>query len=70
MPHPAERPNSADPIRGRTTLGDFELTILSDGIYFLDGKNARPPTPRIASFSASTPSSSVPATTPSPLKPV
>jgi glyoxylase-like metal-dependent hydrolase (beta-lactamase superfamily II) len=37
MPHPAERPNSADPIRGRTTLGDFELTILSDGIYFLDG---------------------------------
>ncbi|HEY1500525.1 MAG TPA: MBL fold metallo-hydrolase [Acidobacteriaceae bacterium] len=37
MTHPAERPNSADPIRGRTTLGDFELTILSDGHYFLDG---------------------------------
>ncbi|HEX4311715.1 MAG TPA: MBL fold metallo-hydrolase [Acidobacteriaceae bacterium] len=37
MAHPAERPNSADPIRGRTTLGDFELTILSDGFYFLDG---------------------------------
>ena len=35
--HPAEQPNSADPIRGRTTLGDFELTILSDGFYFLDG---------------------------------
>ena len=25
--HPAERPDSADPIRARTTLGDFELTI-------------------------------------------
>ena len=37
MSHPSERPNSADPIRGRTTLGDFELTILSDGFYFLDG---------------------------------
>src|ERR1700691_1291689 len=37
MPHPAERPNSADLIRGRATLGDFELTILSDGFYFLDG---------------------------------
>ena len=35
--HPAERPDSTDPIRGRTTLGDFELTILSDGFYFLDG---------------------------------
>ncbi len=35
--HPAERPDSADPIRGRTTLGDFELTVLSDGFYFLDG---------------------------------
>ena len=37
MPHPAERPNSADLIRGRTTVGDFELTILTDGCYFLDG---------------------------------
>ena len=37
MPYPAERPNSADLIRGRTTVGDFELTILSDGTYFLDG---------------------------------
>jgi glyoxylase-like metal-dependent hydrolase (beta-lactamase superfamily II) len=37
MPHPAEQPNSADLIRGRTTVGDFELTILSDGFYFLDG---------------------------------
>jgi glyoxylase-like metal-dependent hydrolase (beta-lactamase superfamily II) len=37
QPHPAERAGSADLIRGRTTLGDFELTVLSDGSYFLDG---------------------------------
>jgi glyoxylase-like metal-dependent hydrolase (beta-lactamase superfamily II) len=37
MPHPAERANSAELIRGRTTVGDFELTVLSDGAYFLDG---------------------------------
>jgi glyoxylase-like metal-dependent hydrolase (beta-lactamase superfamily II) len=37
MTHPAEQPNSADLIRGRTTVGDFEITILSDGFYFLDG---------------------------------
>lgn len=35
--HPSERPDSANPIRGRTTVGGFELTILSDGHYFLDG---------------------------------
>jgi len=35
--HPAERADSHEPIRGRTTVGDFELTILSDGFYFLDG---------------------------------
>ncbi|MBV8632776.1 MAG: MBL fold metallo-hydrolase [Silvibacterium sp.] len=35
--HPAERPDSADLVRGRTLLGDFELTILSDGTYYLDG---------------------------------
>jgi glyoxylase-like metal-dependent hydrolase (beta-lactamase superfamily II) len=35
--HPAERAESADPVRGRTILGDFELTILSDGTYYLDG---------------------------------
>jgi glyoxylase-like metal-dependent hydrolase (beta-lactamase superfamily II) len=35
--HPSERPDSSNPIRGRTTLGDFELTVLSDGHYFLDG---------------------------------
>lgn len=35
--HPAEQPDSADLVRGRTTVGDFELTILSDGWYLLDG---------------------------------
>jgi glyoxylase-like metal-dependent hydrolase (beta-lactamase superfamily II) len=35
--HPAERPDTANPVRGRTLLGDFELTILSDGTYLLDG---------------------------------
>jgi glyoxylase-like metal-dependent hydrolase (beta-lactamase superfamily II) len=35
--HPAEKPDSNELIRGRTTLGDFELTVLSDGFYFLDG---------------------------------
>lgn len=37
MPHPAERADSDDLIRGRTTVGDFELTTLSDGWYLLDG---------------------------------
>jgi glyoxylase-like metal-dependent hydrolase (beta-lactamase superfamily II) len=37
MTQPAERPGSAEPIRGRATVGDFELTVLSDGTYFLDG---------------------------------
>lgn len=35
--HPSERPDTASPVRGRTLLGDFELTILSDGTYYLDG---------------------------------
>ncbi len=35
--HPAERSDTANPVRGRAVLGDFELTILSDGTYFLDG---------------------------------
>src|SRR6201996_1439964 len=35
--HPAERPDTSNPVRGRTMLGDFELTILSDGTYYLDG---------------------------------
>ncbi len=37
MSHPAERPNTFDLVRGRTTVGDFELTVCTDGIYFLDG---------------------------------
>ncbi len=37
MSHPAERVDSHELIRGRTTVGDFELTVLSDGFYFLDG---------------------------------
>ena len=37
MSHPAERPNTFDLVRGRTTVGDFELTICTDGVYFLDG---------------------------------
>jgi glyoxylase-like metal-dependent hydrolase (beta-lactamase superfamily II) len=35
--HPAERPDTAELIRARATLGDFELTVLSDGTYYLDG---------------------------------
>jgi glyoxylase-like metal-dependent hydrolase (beta-lactamase superfamily II) len=35
--HPAERPDTAELIRGRAMLGKFELTILSDGPYYLDG---------------------------------
>ncbi len=37
MSHPAERADTHNPVRARTTLGDFELTVLSDGPYFLDG---------------------------------
>ena len=37
MEHPAERPDTPNLVRGRTTLGDFELTICTDGTYFLDG---------------------------------
>jgi hypothetical protein len=28
---------TSDLVRGHTTLGDFELTILTDGPYLLDG---------------------------------
>ncbi len=35
--HPAENSNTHDLVRGRTTLGDYELTILTDGPYLLDG---------------------------------
>jgi glyoxylase-like metal-dependent hydrolase (beta-lactamase superfamily II) len=37
MKHPAERADTDDLVRARTTLGDFELTVLSDGTYLLDG---------------------------------
>ncbi len=37
MAHPSERPGTADLIRGRASVGDFELTVLSDGTYHLDG---------------------------------
>ncbi|MGH9586734.1 MAG: MBL fold metallo-hydrolase [Acidobacteriaceae bacterium] len=35
--HRAERPDTANLVRARATLGDFELTVLSDGYYLLDG---------------------------------
>jgi len=35
--HPAAKPSDADLVRAHTTLGDFELTVCTDGIYLLDG---------------------------------
>ena len=35
--HPAERPDTRNLVRGRVTLGDFELTICTDGTCLLDG---------------------------------
>ncbi len=35
--HPSANETTGDLIRARTTLGDFELTVLSDGTYYLDG---------------------------------
>ncbi len=35
--HPAERPDTRNLVRGRATLGDFELTICTDGTCLLDG---------------------------------
>src|SRR6201993_5657867 len=37
MTHPAETAATRNLVRARTTLGEFELTILSDGTYYLDG---------------------------------
>ena len=37
IPHPAARAADADLLRGRTTIGDFEVTFCSDGTYLLDG---------------------------------
>lgn len=36
-PHPAERADTHELIRGRVTLGDFEITVLTDGYFLLDG---------------------------------
>jgi glyoxylase-like metal-dependent hydrolase (beta-lactamase superfamily II) len=35
--HPASLPEDQELMRGRRTLGDFELTFCSDGTYLLDG---------------------------------
>jgi len=35
--HPASRPNDSDLVRGRTLLGNYEITLCSDGTYLLDG---------------------------------
>jgi glyoxylase-like metal-dependent hydrolase (beta-lactamase superfamily II) len=37
MTHPSQKPHSDDLVRARATVGDFELTVLTDGFYFLDG---------------------------------
>lgn len=37
MTHPAEQANAYELIRARTTVGDFEVTVLTDGFFFLDG---------------------------------
>jgi glyoxylase-like metal-dependent hydrolase (beta-lactamase superfamily II) len=35
--HPAAQANDADLVRGRIALGDFEVTLCTDGTYLLDG---------------------------------
>ncbi len=35
--HPAARPSDAKLLRGRLSVGDFELTLCTDGSYLLDG---------------------------------
>jgi len=37
MQHPGKRPDSDNLIRGRVTLGEFEITVLTDGWFLLDG---------------------------------
>jgi glyoxylase-like metal-dependent hydrolase (beta-lactamase superfamily II) len=37
IPRVASLPNEAELVRGRTLLGDFELTLCTDGTYLLDG---------------------------------
>jgi len=36
-PHPAAKPTDSDLVRGRFGLGDFDITLCSDGTYLLDG---------------------------------
>lgn len=35
--HPAAQPNDSELVRARTRVGDFELTVCTDGTYLLDG---------------------------------
>lgn len=35
--HPGERADSGELIRGRARVGDFEITVLTDGFFYLDG---------------------------------
>ena len=35
--HPAERANTHELIRGRVTLGDLDIIVLTDGYFLLDG---------------------------------
>jgi glyoxylase-like metal-dependent hydrolase (beta-lactamase superfamily II) len=35
--HPAERADSNDLVRGRVMIGEFEVTVLTDGWFLLDG---------------------------------
>ncbi len=35
--HPAAKPSDSDLVRARATVGDFELTVCTDGVYYLDG---------------------------------
>ncbi len=37
VPHPAARATDAELVRGRLQVGDFDLTICTDGTYLLDG---------------------------------
>jgi glyoxylase-like metal-dependent hydrolase (beta-lactamase superfamily II) len=36
-PHPAAQPDDSNLIRGRRSLGDFDLTLCTDGTFLLDG---------------------------------
>ncbi len=35
--HPAERADTHELVRGRVTLGEFQITVLTDGYFLLDG---------------------------------